>query len=195
MKSSLHWRYAGIATTALLLTVASGIVLTSCGKSGAPQQVATGPQNTQTTNTAPTTSSATAPQPGTPEAADMAKLKALMAPHMALSDGDFSETLPVALENVKKYPNNAEAKYAAAYCMQRMHKQLPEAIKLYDEAEAQGFSKFWVNFHRGLIYMDIGQYDKALSNFEVAKSAAPNMKLRADMQQQIDRASREGKKG
>jgi tetratricopeptide (TPR) repeat protein len=171
MTGRVRWCYAGVAVAALLLTTGGGLLLTSCaGKGSGPQQVAPGPTPSEQLVSAPKVEplQPAAPKLSPQEAAALKRCRDLVY------SGEYKQAVPACDDAVKAYPDSAEAKYLLAYSLQATHQRYDEAVKLYDEAESQGFSKFWVNYNRGLLYLwGMKDQDKAKADLQRALELDP----------------------
>jgi len=94
-----------------------------------------------------------------------------------VDSGKFEEGLKRSEAAVREYPKNATAKYYQAYCLQRANRRLDEAITLYQQALARGFSEFWVRYNRGMLYNAMGQKTKAKEDLQRALAIAPNREM------------------
>ena len=121
------------------------------------------------------------PRPSSAEVADLKQCRDLV------SSGKYAQALPLCEAAAKKYPKNAEAKYLEAYCLQMTNQRLDEAVALYDQAEKQGFDKFWVSYNRGLLYFSMGNRKKARNDLKVAVATARDPGQARGVQEFIDR--------
>jgi len=173
---------ASMRVVLALLVALSAVVLSSCGKY--PPQSTTAPKGSAQSGRGGRASSAAAPtQAQTREAADVANLREMF--NSRLKSGKMDDVIRVAEKLAKEYPRNAEAKYILAYSLQRVGQRQSEALELYDEAEALGFSQYWVDYNRGLLYFTMGQKDKARQDLDRALALAPDPKLREGLQEFI----------
>jgi len=157
---------ASMGVVLALLVALCAVVLSSCGKSLEPvgTQTPTQPKMVQTTSL-----------PKAPSAAEVADLKQCRD---LVDSGKYAEALRLCEGAVKKYPKSAEAKYLEAYCLQATKQRLDDAVALYDQAEKQGFNKFWVSYNRGLLYLwGLKDKEKGRADLERALTLTDDQKM------------------
>ena len=149
------------AVVLALLVGLCAIMLSSCAKS-------------PVTPTEPKMVPATSipPRPSSAEVADLKQCRDLV------DSGKYAGALPLCEAAVKKYPKNAEVKYLEAYCLQGTNQRLNEAVQLYDQAQAAGFSEFWVSYNRGLLYLwGLKDKEKGRADLERAMALTDDQKM------------------
>lgn len=67
-----------------------------------------------------------------------------------------------------KNPNLAEAHYYLAFSLQMSNVQYKEAIEHYNLALEYGFEKFWIFYHRGILYLKMNENGKAKNDLKNA---------------------------
>lgn len=72
-----------------------------------------------------------------------------------------------------KNPNLAEAHYHLAFSLQMSDIQYDEAMEHYNLALKYGFEKFWVLYHRGILYLKMNEDEKAKNDIENAYELNP----------------------
>ena len=122
-----------------------------------------------------------------PAAAQVDKATAMQI-QQTLGSGDLEKSREIAMEVLSKYPDDWEAHYA----MGRWHtqqKEWPEAIKHFTRcSEIYPHPASWNNL--GMMYLEMGELDKAMENAKKALSMDPDEPHIKDTVKQIEEAMR-----
>lgn len=88
------------------------------------------------------------------------------------SAGEFPRAVELMEPLVQRHPGHAPALYCLAYSLCGAGRA-EEAIRYYTLALDAGFDEFWVVYHRGLIFTDIGRREPAIRDLRRARELRP----------------------
>lgn len=85
----------------------------------------------------------------------------------------YQQALPILESLCEKQPPDSEWNYLLAFCLHRLGREWPRALKHYELALAHGFDEFWVRYNRGSLHSALGNYEAACADLERAVELQP----------------------
>ena len=91
-----------------------------------------------------------------------------------IETSDFENSLLLLNSLLEREPSNGQWNYLKAFCLLSLNKDLELSLYHFDIAEKNGFSKFWIRYHRGHVYAQMGKTELAVIELEQALTLRPN---------------------
>jgi glycosyltransferase involved in cell wall biosynthesis/SAM-dependent methyltransferase len=76
-------------------------------------------------------------------------------------------------ELLKSWPTDGRLNYLLGFCLQSLNKEPQKSLAFYDLALKYGYDEYWVKYHRGILYMKLGELQKASLDLERALALKP----------------------
>jgi glycosyltransferase involved in cell wall biosynthesis/SAM-dependent methyltransferase len=86
---------------------------------------------------------------------------------------DYDKAIIGIEELIKNWPMDGRLNYLLGFCAQTLNKDSKKSLAHYDLALKYGYDEFWVKYHRGILYMKLGELQKASLDLERALALKP----------------------
>ena len=90
-----------------------------------------------------------------------------------VDDKDYDKAIEEIKELSKRWPTDGRLNYFLGFCLQTLNKDPQKSLAHYDLALKYGYDEFWVKYHRGILYMRLGELQKASLDLERALALKP----------------------